>query len=192
MFLIDLPRLPPEAHGQSDNETMQLPFARELLRFLDAQEMDEDLKQGLNSFDFSNTTHLAFVHSIHGFYHGEEAIKRTGYPLFASSIQELGLQTEDNMPLQIDVVTSSMASLTADRVQMLYDAFRGRHNCSASTKAPKSKGPGTDNSNDSLKDSFRVFFPSIDTIKESKGGQSVCHQHAIFSLHANTLLIPPM
>lgn len=144
-------------------------------------QIDEDVKSGIHSFDFSNTSHLAFIHSISGPHFGDDVIKSTGYPLFASSVQELGLQSKIEVPLQIDVATSSVGALTEDRVEALYGAFSGHHHFpTPNSKLTSSKAVVVDASpvNSArlptpLKERFRIFFPSTETIKQSRGGPDV-------------------
>jgi hypothetical protein len=61
VFIIDLPRLPGDQKSSPDGIT---PFGRELLRFLRAMEMEEAVVDSILNFDFSRTSHLAFVHSM--------------------------------------------------------------------------------------------------------------------------------
>lgn len=60
VFLIDLPRLPA---GQTDLTNLT-PFAAELLYFLEAMGLEQGLISSLKKFDFSQTAHLAFVHTM--------------------------------------------------------------------------------------------------------------------------------
>jgi hypothetical protein len=59
--MIDLPRLQDNHKTAPDEIT---PFGRELLRFLRAMEMEESVIDSILSFDFSRTSHLAFIHSM--------------------------------------------------------------------------------------------------------------------------------
>lgn len=57
-FLIDLGRLP------SGQKTRLTDFASELIYFANAMGLDETIVNSLHNFDFSRTSHLAFVHSM--------------------------------------------------------------------------------------------------------------------------------
>jgi hypothetical protein len=61
VFLIDLPRRADGAVGAKDGLTA---FGTELVYFLEKQEVDRKVIEGVLKFDFSNTAHLAFVHSM--------------------------------------------------------------------------------------------------------------------------------
>jgi Tyrosyl-DNA phosphodiesterase len=61
VFIIDLPRL------QGNQKTIPeeiTPFGRELLHFLRTMEMEEAVVDSILNFDFSRTSHLAFIHSM--------------------------------------------------------------------------------------------------------------------------------
>lgn len=101
-FIIDLPRLP---NGQLA-EMKELPeFGKELLHFLDAKGLNGEglnLVSSIMKFDFSNTSKLAFVHSMYvhlptnsakkksntssGGSHSGEAWKTTGKLWFLTQI----------------------------------------------------------------------------------------------------------
>lgn len=61
VFLIDLPRLP---NGEKASDDQLTPFAQDLLHFLHAMTLTPRTIESLKRFDFSNTKHLAFVHSM--------------------------------------------------------------------------------------------------------------------------------
>lgn len=61
MFLIDIPR---SSDGNIASDDTLTPFARELLHFLRAMGLDSVIVESLRKFDFSNTDHLALVHSM--------------------------------------------------------------------------------------------------------------------------------
>lgn len=58
VFLIDLPR---KTAGSGDSK---MPFYEELVYFLKASTVNENIIAKLDSFDFSQTTHIAFVHTM--------------------------------------------------------------------------------------------------------------------------------
>lgn len=61
VFLIDLPRRIDGAVGDVQDLT---PFGKELVHFLEAQQLDPLIVKGVLKFDFSQTAHIAFVHSM--------------------------------------------------------------------------------------------------------------------------------
>jgi hypothetical protein len=114
--LIDLPRLP---EGKpSDGKLTE--FAKELFHFVQAMGLDEKLISSLRKFDFSRTSHLAFVHSMlvypddpeclrnatltsaSGGSHSGRNMKRTGYCGLGTAVRNLDLHTEEL--LDVDVV----------------------------------------------------------------------------------------
>lgn len=60
MFLIDLPK----KDDQGPAETPKTLFYEDLVYFLGASTVHENVVAKLDSFDFSKTAHLAFVHSM--------------------------------------------------------------------------------------------------------------------------------
>jgi hypothetical protein len=61
VFLIDLPRRQDDPIGESDDLTL---FGKEFVYFLEKQQVNKKVIQGLLKFDFSQTDHLAFVHAM--------------------------------------------------------------------------------------------------------------------------------
>jgi hypothetical protein len=192
VFLIDLPRLPNMQKTTADEIT---PFGRELLRFLAAMEMEEGVKESILGFDFSNTSHLAFIHSIGGSHFGTEW-KRTGYCGLGSAIQELGLDTK--LALEIDIVSASIGNLNDDFLKSIYLAAQGddgttelnwRTNSPPQNKAMSKNSRGQISSTELLvsqgiKSDFRLYFPSRETVASSKGslgaGGTICFQSRWF------------
>lgn len=60
VFLIDLPRRP----DRKIAEELETAFGQSLKGFLEAQEISQNVIEGLRKFDFSETKRLAFVHSM--------------------------------------------------------------------------------------------------------------------------------
>lgn len=95
-------------------------FAKELFHFAQAMGLDEKLINSLRRFDFSRTSHLAFVHSMlvapnhpenlrnvtltinSGGSHSGREIERTGYCGLGRAVRNLALHTDET--LDIDVV----------------------------------------------------------------------------------------
>ena len=61
VFLIDLPRRSDDGFGKVEDLP---PFGRDLIFFLEAQEVGSRITDGILKFDFADTKHLAFVHSM--------------------------------------------------------------------------------------------------------------------------------
>jgi hypothetical protein len=61
VFLIDLPRRQDDSIGETDDLTL---FGKEFVYFLEKQQVNKKVIQGLLKFDFSQTDHLAFVHAM--------------------------------------------------------------------------------------------------------------------------------
>jgi hypothetical protein len=60
-FVIDLPR---RADGAAGSQAQLTNFGQELIQFLRAQKLEANVINGVLKFDFSQTGHLAFVHSM--------------------------------------------------------------------------------------------------------------------------------
>jgi len=58
VFLIDLPK------RAEDSPQSRTPFYEELVYFLRASSLHENIVAKLGSFDFSKTAHIAFVHTM--------------------------------------------------------------------------------------------------------------------------------
>jgi len=61
VFLIDLPRRSDDSIGKVEDLP---PFGRDFVFFLEAQEVGPRITDGILKFDFADTKHLAFVHSM--------------------------------------------------------------------------------------------------------------------------------
>jgi hypothetical protein len=61
VFLVDLPRRHDGAVGEKDSLTA---FGKELIYFLEKQEVEKRVIDGVLKFDFSQTNHLGFVHAM--------------------------------------------------------------------------------------------------------------------------------
>lgn len=61
VFLIDLPR---NADGNVGDKASLTTFGKELIHFLEKQQVDQKVIEGVSKFDFEQTGHLGFVHSI--------------------------------------------------------------------------------------------------------------------------------
>ncbi|KAI9884129.1 MAG: hypothetical protein M1823_004101 [Watsoniomyces obsoletus] len=185
VFLVDLPRLKePDQPVKKVKENLTF-FGQELVYFLEAMGLEADVIKGVLQFDFSATKDLAFVHSIGG-PHAGEAWRRTGYCGLGTAVQRLGLACQD--PLDIDFVTSSVGSLKFDFLYAIYLAAQGDDGLKEydirTAPRPTARNKDAIAARDQLvqqekrlletvKQGFRIFFPTRDTVVESKGGPAV-------------------
>ena len=150
VFLIDLPRRGDGMMGKSEDLTF---FGQELLYFLEKMDLWDKAREAVLKFDFSRTEKLAFVHSVAGSHYGDD-MKRTGFEGLARSVRQLGLLTKD---LKLDYASSSIGSLNLNTISTFHRACRGLHPDDMPSPPP------TEND-------FVVYFPTIDTVRQSIGG----------------------
>ena len=175
VFLIDLPRL----EQTTIDDANALPqFGRELHFFLRKMGCEDDILKGVLNFDFSNTEHLAFVHSIGASAHYGEDMERTGYVGLSKAVRELNYSSECSLSstsnLHIDYVASSIGSLNDAFLTIIHNAARGE-NATATPKslsgpAPKPFQNTTPITN--IRDLFRIYYPLHSTVTSSKAGSA--------------------
>ncbi|KAI9782798.1 MAG: hypothetical protein M1816_001708 [Peltula sp. TS41687] len=181
VFLVDLPRL--KTVDQSDKETREnlTLFGKELIYFLEAMGLDQDIIKGVLKFDFAGTDGIAFVHTIGG-SHAGESWRRTGYCGLGAAVKALGLQHEGT--LDIDFVTSSIGSLNDAFLRTIYLAAQGDDGLTEytwrTTRTSSSRKKGTSSTDVQptgeaeltavINNRFRIYFPTKDTVMSSKGG----------------------
>lgn len=169
-FLIDLPRL---SEGTSVEPDQLTEFGKELLNFVRAMGLHEKVVNSILKFDFSQTSHLAFVHSIGGSHSGTDW-KRIGYCGLAGAIRQLGLHTEEALTLQY--VTASLGNINDSLIKAIYLAAKGDNGLTEyqwrTDKKSKSKVQSSAEKkvSDELKDGFQIYFPTRDTVSKSRGG----------------------
>ncbi|KAG0648405.1 hypothetical protein D0Z07_5479 [Hyphodiscus hymeniophilus] len=151
-FLIDLPRL---SKGRKVDPSETSDFGSQLMSFVRAMGLDPKIVESMSHFDFSRTSHLGFVHSM-------------------SVITSNSVEMEARSNFQ----ASSIGAINKNFVKAMYLAAQGddgsteyawRQTKLSSTKA----GTETDQErkvSDSLKDCFRIHFPSKENVAQSKGG----------------------
>ncbi|KAL9623294.1 MAG: hypothetical protein Q9160_002401 [Pyrenula sp. 1 TL-2023] len=182
-FVIDLPKLSTEAIGNHKTPTTN--FQESLLYFLHAQKMQKDVIEKIWLFDFQKTAHLGFVHSIGG-SHVEEDWRKTGLCGLGATIRNLGLSSP--LPIALDYIASSIGSLSDEFLRSLYLAAQGDDGLAAlqwGNKIPKNstiqpvRQVSRENS-DQWHGNLRVYFPSMHTVRSSKGGPdcagTICFQ----------------
>ncbi|KAF5026408.1 hypothetical protein F66182_1536 [Fusarium sp. NRRL 66182] len=169
VFLIDLPRLKDSALYQPTA------FSTELGRFLSATGVGESMVSSLANYDFSQTKHLGFVYTIPGGHQGE-SLKRTGYSGLGASVASLGLATDD--PIEVDFVCASLGSLNYDLVGAVYKACQGddgmaEYKSRTGRAGAAAKNKASNPWKEKLKDLFRIYFPTDETVGKSRGGRNV-------------------
>lgn len=166
VFLIDLPRLP-ESMQMSQNTLT--PFGEELLYFLEQQGLDDVARNSIRNFDFATTRNMAFVHSSGGVAYGSD-LQRTGFMGLNKAVRELDIMADTD--LQIDFCASSIGSLNDDLLKALHSAARGEALLPPSASKSLSKKMGAQASTVALsvRDNFRIYFPTLETVANSTGG----------------------
>ncbi|KAL3480693.1 tyrosyl-DNA phosphodiesterase-domain-containing protein [Aspergillus californicus] len=184
VFLIDLPKK--DRMTQTSEQSTN--FYTDLVYFLKATTLHENIIAKLEHFDFSKTGRFAFVHTIGGAHLGN-SWKRTGYCGLGRSIDSLGLRT--SQPINLDYVTSSLGALTPEFMKCIYLAAQGDTGLTELTLRTAKSFPARNPSDprsliqqstaDEWKDNrVRIYFPSYETILRSKGGPNaagtICFQ----------------
>lgn len=188
VFLIDLPRLT-DTKGAMEKMTG---FAQELIYFLQAMGLENSMVESIRNLDFSKTEDLAFVHTIGGAHHGpDEPWRRTGFCGLGRAIQTLGLSND--MPLSVNMVTSSIGALNMDFLVNLYLATKGDDGLAGykmtTSKTSKAKAANEEHLQSKalqeelhreINNNFRIYFPTHDSVANSTGGTSsggtICFQ----------------
>ncbi|KAK4242628.1 hypothetical protein C8A03DRAFT_11236 [Achaetomium macrosporum] len=169
VFIIDIPKFTTAEEREAQRLT---PFAEELLCFLRAQQLDEKLVNSLLNYDFAETSRYHFVHTIPGSHVSEDAWKRTGYCGLGRAVSALGLSTPD--PIELDFVCASLGAVNYSLLLALYYACQGDSGLKEYGKritGNKTKGASSAKDEAMLRDHMRVYFPSRDTVLQSKGGK---------------------
>ncbi|KAI8717927.1 hypothetical protein NCS52_00870100 [Fusarium sp. LHS14.1] len=167
VFLIDLPKLEASVDHQPTH------FSTELGRFLSETGVGAGMVSSLSNYDFSRTKHLGFVYTIPGGHVGD-SLKRIGYCGLGNSVASLGLATDD--PVEVDLVCASLGSLNYDLVGAMYNACRGDDGMAEYKSRIGRTGAAAKNKSSSswaakLRDRFRIYFPTDETVAQSRGGR---------------------
>ncbi|KAK0623083.1 tyrosyl-DNA phosphodiesterase-domain-containing protein [Immersiella caudata] len=170
VFIIDLPIFETDEQRKAQKLTL---FAEDLFYFLSAQGLDEKLISSLQKYDFSETSRYGFVHSIAGSHSSEESWRRTGYCGLGRAVSALGLASERE--IELDIVTASIGAVTYDLLRGLYFACQGdsglkEYQLRTAGRKGKSISGGC-NDTEMLDKHIRVYFPSLQTVKESRRGK---------------------
>ena len=96
-----------------------------------------------------------------------------GYCGLGRAVNQLGLATEE--PIEVDLVASSIGSLTYNFCSALYKACQGdsgiREFESSGAKAKNSRDSAVPTTQAALTQRFRVYFPSLKSVVASRGGK---------------------
>lgn len=150
LFMIDLPR---HADGEVGQITELPHFGHELVDFLKAQKLRDNVVEGVLKFDFSKTEKCGFVHSIPG-EQSAQFSSRTGLPGLRTNLRKLGLDKVDMTTMELDYAASSLGSLKENFLRQLYQSAAGQ-----SHSVPAN-----------FLERVRIYFPTYDTVRNSTGG----------------------
>ncbi|CAN8096868.1 unnamed protein product [Discula destructiva] len=171
VFLIDLPLIE-DPVKQAKIQTLT-PFGEELCYFLRAQGVDDKMIHSLRKYDFSETARYGFVHTIAGSHVDTSLWQRTGYCGLGRTVAALGLQ--DAGDVQLDYVCSSIGAVKLDLLTALYNACQGDSGIreyEARTSRPRGrKGIAAPDVDQVDLAKVRVYFPSRETVVQSRGGK---------------------
>ncbi len=154
-------------------------FERSLRAFLTAQTIPADVLLKLSGFDFSQTDHLGFVHTIGGM-HMDQTRTTTGLYGLSRTVTHLGLATQ--RPIEMDYVTSSLGNLNDEFMTCMYRAAQGDLSSSDSPPCPRAAKKTSASRHNQAEDrrqerqrewwknSLRIYYPSDTTVRRSKGG----------------------
>ncbi|EKG20864.1 hypothetical protein MPH_01847 [Macrophomina phaseolina MS6] len=158
VFIIDLPRLP---EGKKTSEDEATAFCQNLRFYLKSLNVGLSARDALLRFDWSRTRNLGFVCSLQGASIGDDG-QRIGLPGLSQAIKELNLKSNR---LALDYATSSLGALSRGFMKQFLTAAKGEE-----LEATKEKYDADIKLGDLLKQ-FRVYFPTVDTVRASKGGE---------------------
>ncbi|UPX17326.1 uncharacterized protein EKO05_0007690 [Ascochyta rabiei] len=173
VFVIDLPR---RADGIVGSKEELTPFGYELIYFLEAQKLDRRVVEGVLKFDFSQTRHLAFVHSIGGTFDGS-ALHPTGLPGLSKAMRDLHLDKVAS--LELDYAASSLGAVDDGLLQRIYLAAQG---------LPFTAG--SDSTVPAIQQKMRIYYPTKETIQASIGGPDCAGIVSLKKEHYNLPTFP--
>ncbi|BFZ62366.1 hypothetical protein YB2330_003460 [Saitoella coloradoensis] len=181
-------------------ESAQPKFLTHLTHFCRKQGIPETSLSRLNEYDFGNAT-AHFVGSIGGEHFGRD-VYNSGFPALGTAVREIGSGVRK---VDVDYITSSLGSLNANFLGYLMGSMQGKRlnrmwECNSRSKNAKGSISGinraqketTDEEDEEEGDtesapemaeierSFRVLFPTSDTVAKSRGGPNsggtICFQ----------------
>lgn len=169
VFLVDLPRRGDSSVGKKEDLTR---FGQELLYFLEMQKVPEMVVEGVLKFDFSATSHLAFIHSMYdrrhdtpcswltrcsgGSHKTELPSRPTGLPGLAKAIRDLQLDNVER--IELDYAASSLGAVNDAFLSRIYLAACGESFTTSTRTVPD------------VRNHIRIYFPTNETVEKSEGG----------------------
>ncbi|KAL2288867.1 hypothetical protein FJTKL_02778 [Diaporthe vaccinii] len=179
VFLIDLPRINDPARVAANALTH---FGAELQFFLERQRVDGKMVNSLRNYDFSETSRYGFIHTIAGSHPNIDTWARTGYCGLGSTVKTLGLGSDE--PVEVDYICSSIGAVKNDLMAALYNACKGDSGMmeyeARTGKQKKNKDAPPGANQEDFKEHIRVYFPSRETVRTSRGGMNsagtICFQ----------------
>ncbi|KAL2201350.1 tyrosyl-DNA phosphodiesterase-domain-containing protein [Corynascus similis CBS 632.67] len=168
-FIIDLPKF--ETAEAREAQILNR-FAEQLFYFLRAQGLDEKLLDSLRNYDFTEAGRYEFVHTIPGSHTGDDALKRIGYCGLGHSVDALVGATSE--PVELDYVCATLGAINYGLLTALYYACLGDPLAEYEERTSGSQGKReafTKRVNSLVKKHMRIFFPSRETVLQSKGGK---------------------
>lgn len=184
IFLIDLPRLSEasndeeqwrseDAEQRLDKQQVKTRFGTDMLRFLRAQNIPNDIIKTLRKHDWSLTNDIQFVHTRPVSTKVDDG-RLIGYGSLRAAIDSLGLILPRSEHVEIDIAASSIGALNDTQLETLQRAVRGRHIEAKSTSTAKGKQQQLLYPHDPMASppstGLRIVYPSIATVQNSKGG----------------------
>jgi len=100
-------------------------------------------------------------------------MQRTGYLGLSRAVERLGFQTSS--PLQVDFASASIGSLNEEFLKNIYAAAQGH----APHDERKIARIGESGQAPDLSDSFRIYFPTHETVSNSIGGTDVSRRQLL-------------
>ncbi|KAK9772650.1 putative Tyrosyl-DNA phosphodiesterase-domain-containing protein [Seiridium cardinale] len=169
VFMMDLPLIEDPARRAANELT---PFGQELAFFLSAQGLEQSLVKSLGKYDFSETSRYALVHTI-GTPHAGDDWKRTGYCGLGRAVSTLGLGSSED--IELDYLVSSLGSVNHDLITAIYYAARGddglKEYRERTARGKRAKAVSAEAALGKINDHFRIYFPSRDTVDQSRAGR---------------------
>ncbi|KAK2605267.1 hypothetical protein N8I77_008116 [Diaporthe amygdali] len=174
VFVIDLPRIDDPAKLAANALTH---FGAELQFFLERQGVDGKMVNSLRNYDFSETSRYGFLHTMFAMRN-----LTRGYCGLGSAVKTLGLGS--NEPVEVDYICSSIGAVNNDLLAALYNACKGDSGMmeydDRTRRQKKSKDAPPAANETGFKEHMRVYFPSRDTVRTSRGGMNsagtICFQ----------------
>lgn len=189
VWVVDLPMLAPSVPPPGETY-----FQKGLMAYIKAHDtMPKAVIQKFGKLDFSATKGIGWVCSQAGFHYPQDpdtkgwgARAGVGMGLYdlSKTVRDLGLAAKEDEEVQVEFLTSSLGSLTAPWLAILYDAVSGRLVSSekrpatadvkekkrAAVTTPVMPAMKASNITASAAHNLRIYYPSRETVKNSLPG----------------------